>query len=235
MDDNNTAFWSWLDPILSFLAQCRQLGDGSFYTRLVPESIPTKVGLFGGTFDPPHLGHLRAAQAAARQVGLEEIFFVVANEPWQKTDQRAVTPAALRAEMVEQLLMGHRGLRVDDREIRRGGASYSADTLEEMHTQRPDVEIFLIVGQDAATTMASSWHRPEVIFALSTVVVVTRPGEPLQNSTLPSDSIYVEMNPVDISSSHIRHLVSQGESIAHLTTDGVARCIEAHDLYRGAM
>jgi nicotinate-nucleotide adenylyltransferase len=196
--------------------------------------MPTKVGLFGGTFDPPHLGHLRAAQAAASQLGLEEVLFVVANDPWQKSDQRTVTPAALRRDMVEQLLEGHTGFAVDDREIRRGGPSYTADTLEEIHAERPDVELYLIVGQDSAASIGTTWQRPEVIFSLATVVVVTRPGGALPKSALPSDSIYVEMNPVNVSSSQIRHVASLGESIADLTSDGVAQFIATHGLYRGA-
>ena len=199
----------------------------------MPESTPTKLGLFGGTFDPPHLGHLRAAQAATSQVGLEEVFFVVANDPWHKSDQRAISPAAIRKDMVELLLQGQPGCTVDDREIRRGGPSYSADTLEEIHSQRPDVDLYLIVGQDSAATIAATWQRREVIFDLATLVVVTRPQAPLPKSVLPSDSIYVEMNPVDVSSSQIRDLASRGESFAHLTTNAVAQFISAHGLYRG--
>jgi nicotinate-nucleotide adenylyltransferase len=200
----------------------------------VPVSTPPKVGLFGGTFDPPHLGHLRAAQAVATQVGLEKILFVVANDPWQKSDQRAVSPAAVRREMVELLLQGQTGFAVDDREIRRGGPSYTADTLEEIHGERPDVDLYLIVGQDSAAAIGATWQRPEVIFHLATLVVVTRPHAALQKSALPSDSIYVEMTPVDVSSSQIRHVASQGESLAHLTTDAVAQFISGHGLYRGA-
>ncbi|CAB4655695.1 unannotated protein [freshwater metagenome] len=200
----------------------------------MPVSLPTKVGLFGGTFDPPHLGHLRAAQAAASQVGLEEVLFVVANDPWQKSDQRVVTPAAVRRDMVEQLLEGQSGFTVDDREIRRGGPSYTADTLEEIHRERPDADLFLIVGQDSAATMAATWQRPDVIFDLATVVVVTRPGGALPKSVLPSDSIYVEMNPVDVSSSQIRNLASRGEPFAHLTTDAVVQFISTRGVYVGA-
>ena len=200
----------------------------------MPVSTSPKVGLFGGTFDPPHLGHLRAAQAAASQVGLEEILFVVANNPWQKSDQRAVSSAAVRRDMVEHLVAGHAGFMVDDREIRRGGPSYTADTLEEIHSERPDVDLYLIVGQDSAAAIKATWHRPDVIFDLATVVVVTRPREALQKSALPSDSIYVEMTPVDVSSSQIRDLASRGEPFAHLTTDAVAQFISAHGLYRGA-
>lgn len=198
-------------------------------------STSPKVGLFGGTFDPPHLGHLGAAQAVASQVGIEEIRFVVAHDPWQKSDQRVVTPATMRREMVELLIQDQAGFTVDDREIRRGGPSYTADTLEEIHSERPDVDLYLIVGQDSAAAIGATWQRPEVIFHLATLVVVTRPHAALQKSALPSDSIYVEMTPVDVSSSQIRHVATQGGSLAHLTTDSVAQFISSNGLYRGAL
>jgi nicotinate-nucleotide adenylyltransferase len=137
--------------------------------------------------------------------------------------------------MVEHLVAGQAGFKVDDREIRRGGPSYTADTLEEIHSERPDVDLYLIVGQDSAATMSATWHRPNVIFDLATVVVVTRPQAALPKSVLPSDSIYVEMNPVDVSSSQIRNLASRGESFAHLTSDSVAQFIVTHDVYRGLL
>jgi nicotinate-nucleotide adenylyltransferase len=86
-------------------------------------------------------------------VGLEEILFVVANNPWQKSAQRAVSSAAVRRDMVEHLVAGHAGFMVDDREIRRGGPSYTDDTLEEIHSERPDVDLYLILGQDSAAAI----------------------------------------------------------------------------------
>lgn len=198
-------------------------------------STPRKVrvGLLGGTFDPPHFGHLAAAEAAKTQVDLDEVWFVVANDPWQKSDARTVTPAGVRLEMVQAAIEGIAGYVADDREIRRGGPTYTADTLEEIHRERDDVEMFLIVGQDTATKIHSTWHRPEVVFALSTLVVVTRSGTSLDSSVVPANSIFVAMNPVDVSSSAVREAVARGDDIQSLTPLGVRRVIEAHGLYRG--
>ena len=93
----------------------------SFYTRHVTSTAPRRLGILGGTFDPPHAGHLAAAIAAQTQLGLDEVVLMVANEPWQKVGERDVTPAAVRIEMTDAMVRGLSGLRADDREIRRGG------------------------------------------------------------------------------------------------------------------
>jgi len=197
----------------------------------VPHPAPRRLGLLGGTFDPPHLGHLAVARTVLAQVGLDRVDLLVANDPWQKTESRSVTPATLRREMAEALVEGHVGLGVDDREIRRGGPTYTADTLEEMQREQPDVQIFLIVGADTAQRL-STWHRPEVVRSLSTLVIVNRDG---QHQTSNADSVlHVSMQPVEASSTQIRTCVARGESIRHLTTDGVIQIIEANGLYRSA-
>lgn len=203
-----------------------------FYTRHVPVLNATKVGLFGGTFDPPHRGHIQAAQSAKAQVGLDEVRFVVANDPWQKSSARSITKAETRLSMVQTAIDSIPGFLVDDREIRRGGPSYTADTLEQIRLEQPLAKLYLIVGQESAGSIGFSWHRPEVIFELSTLVVVTRTGAAMPTTPLPSDAIFVEMEPVDVSSSQIRTLVSRGEPIHHLTTDNVANFISTHNLYR---
>lgn len=207
--------------------------QAGFYTLWVPVPQKRRVGLFGGTFDPPHLGHLQAAIAVKSQIDLDEVWFVVANDPWQKTSDRIVSPADVRVEMVAAAVEGLDGCVVDDREIRRGGITYTADTVEEILSERDDVELFLIVGQDTAQKITSTWHRPHDIFTLSTLVVVTRPGHHLDATSVPASSIFVEMTPVDISSSRIRDAVAAGESINHFTTDSVIHVIERHGLYRG--
>lgn len=205
----------------------------SFYTRCVSAPRKMRIGLLGGTFDPPHFGHLAAAEVTKTQVALDEVWFVVAHDPWQKSDSRAVTPAEVRLEMVRAAIEGTAEYVADDREIRRGGITYTADTLEEIHRERDDVEVYLIVGQDTAAKIHSTWHRPEVVCALSTLVVVTRSGTPFDASVVPANSIFVSMNPVDVSSSVVREAVAHGEDIQSLTPLGVRRVIEAHGLYRG--
>lgn len=197
----------------------------------MPNPAPRRIGLLGGTFDPPHRGHLAAAQAVQTALGLDRVDFLVANDPWQKSDSRTITPAALRREMVEELVVGQSGLGVDDREIRRGGPTYTADTLEEIHREQPDVEIFLIVGADTAERL-STWHRPEVVRSLSTLVIVNREGQ--QPSPPDGAALSVSMTPVDASSTEIRARVARGESISDLTVPGVVRIIEENGLYRSA-
>ena len=196
----------------------------------MPNPAPRRLGLLGGTFDPPHVGHLAAAQAVLAELHLDRVDFLVANDPWQKSDSRNVSPSDVRLQMVAALVRGREGLGVDDREIRRGGLTYTADTLEEIHRESAGVEIFLIVGADTAARM-STWHRPEVVRRLSTLVVVNRTGQ--QEVSTDSSVINVTMQPIDVSSTKIRECVSRGESIESLTTPDVARIIDSNSLYRG--
>ena len=196
----------------------------------MPNPAPRRLGLLGGTFDPPHVGHLAAAQAVLAELHLDRVDFLVANDPWQKSDSRNVSPSDVRLQMVAALVRGREGLGVDDREIRCGGLTYTADTLEEIHRESTGVEIFLIVGADTAARM-STWHRPEVVRRLSTLVVVNRTGQ--QEVSTDSSVIHVTMQPIDVSSTKIRECVSRGESIESLTTPDVARIIDSNSLYRG--
>ena len=211
---------------------CRPCQRGSSYTRAVPASQNQRIGLFGGTFDPPHRGHLAAATAVREALDLDEVLMVVANDPWQKSSERQVSPAAVRVAMTRALVEGQAGLVVDDREVRRGGPTYTADTLDELVAERPGAEVFLVVGQDTAATIEATWHRADHVLSMATLVVITRAGAPLHTEASPSGSMYVEMNPVDVSSSQIRDAVGRGESIDAWTTPEVARIIDAHGLYR---
>ena len=159
---------------------------------------------------------------------------MVANDPWQKTSDRNVTPAAIRLEMTRALVEGHKKFSVDDREIRRGGLTYTVDTLRELHGENLETEIFLIVGADTASRI-HTWHQHEEVLALSTLVVVNRPDSVLQlDPTVSADRVrLVSMPAVDVSSTEIRLLVSSGDAIDHMTTDGVRNVISARGLYRG--
>lgn len=192
----------------------------------MPNPARHRIGLLGGTFDPPHLGHLAAAKAARTQLGLDEVRLLVANDPWQKSAGRTVTPAPIRLEMAAALVAGEPGLGVDDSEIRRGGPTYTADTLEQLSREHPDTDFFLIVGADTAARI-HTWHRPGQVRALSTLVVVNR-----DERAIDPDAVTVTMPAVDVSSSDIRARVANDVSIAGLTTDTVARIIDEHGLYR---
>jgi nicotinate-nucleotide adenylyltransferase len=192
------------------------------------------LGILGGTFDPPHAGHLAAALAVQTQVGLDDVILMVANEPWQKVGDRQVTLARLRFEMTDALVEGISGLRADDREIRRGGPTYTVDTLEEILAEQPDTEIFLIVGADTAQRL-ETWHRASDVVALSTIVIVNR--DDVTNASPGflhgARVVNVSMNRVDVSSSAIREAVANGESIDSLTSPSVASIIRDHSLYVG--
>jgi nicotinate-nucleotide adenylyltransferase len=168
----------------------------------------------------------------ASALSFDEVIFVVANDPWQKTGEREVTPAATRLEMTRALVDGYENFSVDDREIRRGGPTYTVDTLNELHQENLDAEIFLIVGADTASRI-HTWHRYEDVLSLSTLVVVNRSDA---SSTLAPELAQaqvelVSMPAVDVSSTQIRDAVAQGSSIEGMTTAGVLSVIDAQGLY----
>ena len=210
------------------------LAPNSFYTRHVTTTAPRRLGILGGTFDPPHAGHLAAALAVQTQVALDELVLMVANEPWQKVGDRQVTPARVRFEMTEALVDGISGLRADDREIRRGGPTFTVDTLEEILAEQPDTEIFLVVGADTANRL-ETWHRASDVVRLSTIVIVNRDDSTNAASGFFRDArvVNVTMNAVDVSSSAIRKSVAHGESIDSATSSSVASIIRDRSLYVG--
>ena len=197
-------------------------------------TAPRRLGILGGTFDPPHAGHLAAAVAVQTQVALDELVLMVANEPWQKVGDRQVTPARVRFEMTEALVDGISGLRADDREIRRGGPTFTVDTLEEILAEQPDTEIFLVVGADTANRL-ETWHRASDVVRLSTIVIVNRDDSTNAASGFLRDArvVNVTMNAVDVSSSAIRKSVAHGESIDSATSSSVASIIRDRSLYVG--
>lgn len=207
-------------------------GGGS-YTRKVPSDRPIRLGLLGGTFDPPHVGHLAAALAAGHALGLDRVDLLPANDPWQKTaGGRTVSPAAVRLEMVRALVEGHPSLGVDDREIRRGGPTYTIDTLREIHRDHPGAEVHLIIGSDTARTFAT-WKDHAEVARLSTLVVVNRPDTPAEHPAGAQRVEFVVMEEVAVSSSAVRTAVSAGSDVSAMVSPPVARIIGAHGLYRG--
>ena len=142
-------------------------------SRTTARPRPERLGVFGGTFDPPHIGHLAAAEAARWSLGLDRILFVVANRPWQKVIEQPVSPAADRLALVRAAVSDLEGFEVSTLEIDRGGDSSTAETLTEFADDGR--ELFLIVGSDLADSL-DTWRRPEVIRSLATVAVVARLG-----------------------------------------------------------
>jgi nicotinate-nucleotide adenylyltransferase len=194
--------------------------------------VPKRIGLFGGTFDPPHVGHLVTAVNVRYALGLDSVVLMVANSPWQKDGTRPISPAADRLAMVEAAVADVEGLIAGDAEIRRGGPSFTADTLQGMARCYPDAELYTIVGDDAAAGL-TTWQRYDEVVALSHLVVVDRPGEQVE---LPAgfDWLRVEVPRLEVSSTDLRARVLDGRPLDYLVTDSVLGIIAARHLYRDA-
>lgn len=190
----------------------------------------TRLGLFGGTFDPPHLGHLVTAVNVRHALRLDEVILMVANVPWQKQGSRRLMPALDRLAMVEAAVAEVDGLVAGRLEIDHGGNSYTADTLRVLHERHPDAELFTIVGDDAAAGL-HTWARYDEVVGLSHLVVVDRPGEPVD---LPHDVdwIRVEVPRLEVSSTDLRARFSDGRPLDYLVTEPVLDVIRSRSLYQ---
>lgn len=188
-----------------------------------------RVGLFGGTFDPPHLGHLVTAVNVRHVLKLDIVVLMVANDPWQKHGTREVASAADRLAMVEAAIKDVDGLVAGDDEISRGGPSFTADTLIALSNRYVGAELFTIVGDDAAAKFAS-WQRASEIAKLSTLVVVDRPGSPL---VPPSEFKWnrVEAPRLEVSSTDLRQRFVDGRPLDYLVSNEVLNVIAARGLY----
>lgn len=206
------------------------------------------IGILGGTFDPVHFGHLRAAVEALEKLGLDELRLLPAGSPPHRSD--TVADAAQRLQMLRLATACCPCLRVDDREVRRGGASFMVDTLEEIRADAGDVPLLLLIGQDAANAL-DSWHRWRDLFKLAHLVVmrrpdahfrcrgelrrqverrrVDRPDHLLQEAA--GGVLALEVTQLDISSTLIRGLLAEGCSTRFLLPDAVIAYIFEHRLY----
>jgi len=194
--------------------------------------VPIRIGLFGGTFDPPHLAHLVAATHVRHALALDEVVLMVAHDPYQKTHDHPVTPAEVRLELVQAAVRGVAGLRAGDDEIRRGGVTYTIDTVERMRRELGDAEIFVVIGEDAARSF-DTWHRYEELARISTLVVVNRSNSSA-TTVIPASAQrceHVTIPYMDISSSDIRRRVREGQSIDFLVRRPVRNLIETRRLY----
>ncbi len=184
-------------------------------------------GILGGTFDPPHFGHLAIAHAAYEQLGLDTVLLMVAGEPWQKADD-APTSAEHRFAMTSIAASEADHLVADDREIRRTGPTYTIDTVESM--EGPPV---LILGADAAAGIPT-WHRGSELIEKATFAVVPRPGiaAATVEDALGDRLRWLDLPLIDLSSTAIREHVARGHSARYLVPEGVSSYIEVNGLYR---
>jgi len=189
-----------------------------------------KIGLLGGTFDPPHIGHLVVADQVLHALSLDEVLLVPANRPWQKEGKRPITPAEQRLEMTQQAIgEAGRGLSVSDVELQIGGPSYTSVTIGVLAEQRPEAEWLVVVGADAAAGL-DTWHDTDTLRQQAKIVVVNRPGADFQPPTGWSWDL-VEVPSMSVSGTAIRRRVSQGSSIRFLTPDPVIEQIADWKLY----
>ncbi|HSS11066.1 MAG TPA: nicotinate-nucleotide adenylyltransferase [Acidimicrobiales bacterium] len=191
-----------------------------------------RIGVFGGTFDPIHIGHLVAAVNARHAMQLDRVILTVANVPWQKVGQRVVTSAEDRFAMVEAAVGDVPGLEAGRLEIDRGGESYTADTIEELAVHHPDAELFLIVGWDVASEL-TGWDRWETIQRLATLVVVNRPGAGRPKG-LDDDGwrvAEVVVPNLEISSTDLRARAANGRPLDYLVPEAAVHCLRSRGLY----
>lgn len=192
-----------------------------------------RLGIFGGSFDPVHNGHLRLAGCCAQQAGLDAVWLV----PSAVQPLKPHGPVASNADRVAMLRLAVEGLAGPDRlglgvstlEIDRGGVSYTVDTLRQIHAERPEAELLFLMGADSLHDLPD-WREPEEILRLATPLVVGRPGEPEPATDLPHQR--VEMPAMDISSSTLRERLANGEACDEWLPPAVADYIRRHGLYK---
>jgi nicotinate-nucleotide adenylyltransferase len=198
------------------------------------------LGILGGTFDPPHLAHLRIAEEAREILGLSRILFIPAGEPWQKAD-RPVTPGRLRVAMLQRAIAGNPAFELDTREVDRGGPSYTVDTMEALAAGGGPADPWFILSSEALAGFAT-WREPDRILALARLCVVPRGDVPATavaafraRFRVAEDRLVVLDHPrLAISSTDIRARVRAGRSIRYLVPDAVATLIAEYALYTAA-
>lgn len=188
-----------------------------------------RIGVMGGTFDPIHNGHLVAASEVARHFLLDEVVFVPTGQPYQKRD---VSAAEHRYLMTVIATASNPAFTVSRVDIDRGGATYTIDTLRDLHAARPDAELYFISGADAVAQILE-WKDAQELFSLAHFVAVSRPGHPLTVSGLPEEHVsLLEVPALAISSTDCRSRVSRGFPVWYLVPDGVVQYISKYHLYR---
>ncbi|HLT16993.1 MAG TPA: nicotinate-nucleotide adenylyltransferase [Acidimicrobiales bacterium] len=190
-----------------------------------------RLGVFGGTFDPPHIGHLVSAVNVRHELDLDRVLLVVNNIPWQKVGSRSISDAESRYQMVCAAVEDVPGLEPSRIEIEAGGPSYTADTLRALLDEDPDRELFVVLGEDAAAGIPT-WERHEEVRDLATIVVVGRPGHDPVPSPPGWRWIEVEVPHLEVSSTDLRARVVDGRPLDFLVPSRVVDCIRRLGLYQ---
>ena len=197
-----------------------------------------RVGILGGTFNPPHLAHLVCASEAATQLNLDRVLLMPVAEPPHK-DADKDPGAAERLELCRLAVQGDERLGVCDLEVARGGSSYTVDTLRELHARDPEDQLTFILGGDIALGLPT-WHEPDAVLELATIAVAERSGaaradvaDRLEKAFGARPRLeFFDMPRIDISSSEVRDRIAEGRPIRYLVPDAVAERIEQGGLYR---
>lgn len=190
-----------------------------------------RIGVLGGAFDPPHIGHLIVAQEAWWQLGLDEVWLVPLSVPADRPAPRF--PADVRVRMVEVAVDGHPALRCSDIELRRDGPSYTADTLEQIRREHPGAHLWFILGGDRLEGLPG-WHQPHRILAAARLAVVTRAGEDAQHlrdtaeRVAPGGVDVLTVPHIGVSSTMLRQRMAEGRPVRYLVPAGVESLIDAH-------
>ena len=188
-----------------------------------------RIGLFGGSFDPVHLGHLLVAQAAREELGLARLFFIPAAQSPFKPNRRP-SPARERVRLLRLALAGQSWCEIDEQEIRRGGVSYTVDTVRDYVRRFPGVRPFYLIGADHVPQLPQ-WRAAEELAQLAEFVVIPRPGQAEAPFPVPFRGRPLAGFPLGVSSSQIRSRVKAGLPIAHLVPCQVAEAIRNYGLY----
>ncbi|MBV8989011.1 MAG: nicotinate (nicotinamide) nucleotide adenylyltransferase [Solirubrobacterales bacterium] len=196
-----------------------------------------RVGILGGTFNPPHLGHLICAQEAYLQLRLDRVMLIPARIPPHKPIEHE-PGARHRLELCRQAVKDDSRFTVSDLEIRRAGPSYTVDTLTELHSKEPNNELFLILGGDVAAALPE-WHQPERVLSLATVAVAERRGTSrgaveaaLHSLSGGQRAEFFPMPRIGVSSTMVRRRVRARQPIKYIVPDAVADYIDRHELYK---
>jgi nicotinate-nucleotide adenylyltransferase len=189
-----------------------------------------KIGIIGGTFNPIHTGHLLIAQDAMEQAKLDRVRFIPAATPPHKTPDRLAS-AAHRRRMIQLAIAGNPRFELDDIELKRGGTSYSVDTLTELKRRHPRATFYFIIGSDSLREL-HLWREPRRLAKLCRFVVAVRPGfKPVQRR-LPIRPLIVTGHVCDVASREVRSRVARGQPFRYLVPDAVHNYIQTHRLYR---
>ena len=188
-----------------------------------------KLGIFGGSFDPVHLGHLLVARAAVEELGLDRLFFIPAAQSPFKPENRPA-PAAVRLQLLRLALEGKKDCEIDEQEIRRGGISYAVETVRDYAKRFPGAELFYLIGADNIPKL-NEWREADQLAKFAEFVAIPRPNKSVAEFPKPFRGRILKGFPIEISSSQIRARVKAGLPVEPLVPPAVAEAIRNNQLY----